>query len=78
VTEALSSVAIGAGGRFVRVSDSDSRMLRFLAELGIALGDRCVVIARQPFDGPITACFGDAEHVLGRTLARAMRIELDA
>ena len=76
-TEALSTVAIGRGGRFVRVSDSDSQMLRFLAEQGIALGDRCVVTARQPFDGPITARFGDAEHVLGRTLARAMRIELD-
>ncbi len=78
VTEALSNVGIGVGGRFVRVSDSDSRMLRFLAEQGIALGDRCVVTGRQPFDGPITARFGDSEHVLGRTLARAMRIELDA
>ncbi len=76
-TEALSSVAIGAGGRFVRVSDSDSRMLRFLAEQGIAIGERCVVTARQPFDGPVTARFGEAEHVLGLTLARAMRIELD-
>ena len=76
-TEALSSVTIGAGGRFVRVSDSDPEMLRFLAGQGIAIGDRCVVTARQPFDGPITARFGDAEHVLGRTLARAMRIELD-
>ena len=76
-TEALSNVAIGAGGRFVRVSDSDSRMLRFLAEQGIAIGERCVVTARQPFDGPITARFGEFEHVLGRTLARAMRIELD-
>jgi Fe2+ transport system protein FeoA len=78
VTEALSNVPIGAGGRFVRVSDSDSRMLRFLAEQGIAIGDRCVVLGRQPFDGPISARFGDSEHVLGRTLARAMRIELDA
>jgi DtxR family Mn-dependent transcriptional regulator len=78
VTEALSNVPIGAGGRFVRVSDSDSRMLRFLAEQGIAIGDRCVVTAHQPFDGPICARFGDVEHVLGRTLARAMRIELDA
>ena len=77
-TEALSSVAIGRGGTFVRVSDSDSRMLRFLAEEGIAIGDRCLVTARQPFDGPITARFENAEHVLGRKLARAMRIELDA
>src|ERR1044072_793269 len=35
-TEALSTVTIGAGGRFVRVSDSDPEMLRFLAEQGIA------------------------------------------
>ncbi len=76
-TEALSNVAIGRGGCFVRVSDSDSQMLRFLAEQGIALGDRCVVSARQPFDGPITVRVGDTDHVLGRTLARAMRIELD-
>ena len=78
VTEALSNVAIGAGGCFVRVSDSDSRMLRFLADLGIALGDRCLVTARQPFDGPISARFGDVEHMLGCRLARAMRIKLDA
>jgi len=76
-TEALSNVAIGAGGRFVRVSDADSRMLRFLADQGIAIGDACVVTARQPFDGPISARFGQTEHVLGRTLARAMRIALD-
>jgi DtxR family Mn-dependent transcriptional regulator len=76
-TESLSTVEIGAGGRFVRVSDSDSRMLRFLAEQGIAIGERCVVVARQPFDGPITVRFGEVEHVLGRTLARAMRIGLD-
>ncbi|MEJ7797389.1 MAG: metal-dependent transcriptional regulator [Solirubrobacteraceae bacterium] len=76
-TEALSNVAISAGGRFVRVSDSDSHMLRFLAEQGITIGERCVVTDRQPFDGPITVRFGEADHVLGRTLARAMRIELD-
>ena len=77
-TEALSNVAIGAGGSFVRVSDSDPEMLRFLAGQGIAIGDRCVVTARQPFDGPITVRFGNSQHVLGRTLARAMRIELHA
>jgi DtxR family Mn-dependent transcriptional regulator len=76
-TEALDSLAVGAGGRFVRVSDSDPAMLRYLTERGIAIGDTCSVSARQPFDGPMTVRFGDAEHVLGGTLARAMRIELD-
>jgi len=49
-----------------------------LAEQWIAIGERCVVTARQPFDGPVTVRFGEAEHMLGRTLARATRIELHA
>jgi DtxR family Mn-dependent transcriptional regulator len=76
-TEALAIVPEGCGGRFVRVSDSDPEMLRYLAERGIAIGARCRVIGRQPFDGPITVRFGDDEHVLGGTLAQAMRVELD-
>ncbi|HVL30642.1 MAG TPA: metal-dependent transcriptional regulator [Solirubrobacteraceae bacterium] len=76
-TEALSSLAPGAGGRFVRISDSHPQMLRYLAERGISIGDRCVVSARQPFDGPLTVRFGDREHVLGGRLAEAMRIEVD-
>jgi DtxR family Mn-dependent transcriptional regulator len=75
-TESLDAIPTGAGGRFVRVSDADPEMLRYLAERGIALGDHCVVCARQPFEGPITVRFGENEHVLGGTLAGAMRIEL--
>jgi DtxR family Mn-dependent transcriptional regulator len=75
-TEALSALPVGSGGRFVRVSDSDPEMLRYLADLGIAIGDRCVVRTRQPFDGPLTVRFGDVEHVLGGKLAEAMRVEL--
>jgi len=76
-TEALSAMQSGVGGRFVRVSDSDPAMLRYLAERGIAIGDRCVVTGREPFDGPITVRFGDVEHVLGGQLAQAMRVEID-
>ncbi|HWC27431.1 MAG TPA: metal-dependent transcriptional regulator [Solirubrobacteraceae bacterium] len=76
-TEPLDKLPVGAGGRFVRVSDSDPEMLRYLAERGIAIGERCTVRDRQPFGGPITVCFGGVEHVLGGTLAGAMRIDLD-
>jgi DtxR family Mn-dependent transcriptional regulator len=76
-TAALSDLPADTGGRFVRVSDSDPEMLRYLAERGIAIGDECVVTAIEPFDGPITVRFGAGEHVLGGTLAAAMRIELD-
>lgn len=47
------------------------------AQRGIAIDDRCVASARQPFDGPMTVRFGDAEVVLGGTLARAVRVALD-
>ena len=61
---------------FVRVSDSDPAMLRYLADRGVALGDELEVLERQPFDGPLTVRFGSDLHVLGGTLARAMRVDL--
>jgi DtxR family Mn-dependent transcriptional regulator len=72
-TRALADLAPGDRGIFVRVSDSDSDMLRYLADRGIAPGDRFEVLEREPFDGPLTVRFGDASHVLGGALTRAMR-----
>jgi DtxR family Mn-dependent transcriptional regulator len=74
----LSDLEAGDRGRFVRVSDSDPAMLRYLADRGVALGDELEVLERQPFDGPLTVRFGDQLHVLGGTLARAMRVERGA
>ena len=64
----------GERGMFVRVSDSDPEMLRYLSERGIAPGDELEVVEREPFDGPLTVRFGRAEHALGGQLARAMRV----
>ncbi len=72
----LSALEAGARGRFVRVSDSDPEMLRYLAGRGVALGDELEVLERQPFDGPLTVRFGDRLLTLGGALARAMRVEL--
>src|SRR5437762_3074719 len=66
------------GVRVARVSDSDPEMLRYLAEQGIALGDRLRVEDRQPFDGPVFVRFGERQHPIGGRLARAMRVEVDA
>jgi DtxR family Mn-dependent transcriptional regulator len=74
-TRALHDLEAGARGTFVRVSDSDPAMLRYLSERGIAPGEDLEIIERQPFDGPVFARFGDAVHVLGGALARAMRVE---
>jgi len=77
-SRSLSSLGIGDRGRFVRVSDSDPAMLRYLTERGVALGDRFEVLDVQPFGGPLTVRFGDSLQVLGGALAAAMRVELDS
>ena len=77
LTRSLDELPVGAAGRFVRVSDSDPEMLRYLAEHGIALDARLEVVDRQPFGGPVFVRFGEREHPIGGELARAMRIETE-
>ncbi len=73
-TRSLVDLEPGETGIFVRVSDADPGMLRYLGERGIAPGDRLEVIERQPFDGPLSVRFGDRSFALGGGLARAMRV----
>jgi DtxR family Mn-dependent transcriptional regulator len=77
-TRSLADLAPGDRGRFVRVSDSDPAMLRYLHERGVRLGDRLEVLDRQPFDGPLTVRFSNGTQMLGGALAAAMRVEPDA
>jgi DtxR family Mn-dependent transcriptional regulator len=68
-TVALASMGTGERGRFVRVSDSDPKLLRELAGLDIRPGDELEVVAR----GVRT---GSATHRLRPALARSMRVEV--
>ena len=77
-TSRLSDLEPGDAGKFVRVSDSDPAMLRYLDERGVSLGDELEVLERQPFDGPLFVQFGSDVHVLGGALAAAMRVETSA
>ncbi len=78
-TRALDSLRAGERGVFVRVSDADPAMLRYLASRGISPGERLRVLDHQPFGGPLLVSFGAAghEHTLGGQLARAMRVRID-
>jgi DtxR family transcriptional regulator, Mn-dependent transcriptional regulator len=68
-TVALATLAAGNRGRFVRVSDSDPKLLRELAGLGIRPGDDLEVLEGGVRSGSVT-------HRLRRRLARSMRIEV--
>ncbi|HEX5224281.1 MAG TPA: metal-dependent transcriptional regulator [Solirubrobacteraceae bacterium] len=77
VTERMDTLVPGDEGVFVRVSDSDPEMLRYLAERGIAPGARFRVRERQPFGGPLFVSFDGSEHAIGGQLATAMRVICD-
>ena len=77
-TTSMQSLEPGASGVFVRVSDSDPAMLRYLSERGISPGDRFEIVAKEPFGGPLSVRFGEDEHMLGGDLTRAMRAEVRA
>ena len=74
---ALNDLEIGQRGRFVRVSDSDPEMLRYLSDLGLAPGEKLELIGREPFEGPLVVGFGGKQHPLGIALASAMRVEVE-
>lgn len=72
----LTALEPGASGTFVRISDADPEMLRYLADRGISLGDAVEILDRQPFGGPLTVRFPSVELSIGGDLARAMRVSL--
>jgi DtxR family Mn-dependent transcriptional regulator len=78
LTDRMESLQPGDEGLFVRVSDSDPEMLRYLAARGIAPGERFLVRDRQPFGGPLFVLFGKREHAIGGELAGAMRVEVES
>lgn len=75
-TRSLSELEVGERGIFARVSDSAPEMLRYLAERGIAPGDRLEVVDRQPFGGPLSVRFASGTHAIGGGLAEAMRVDV--
>jgi DtxR family Mn-dependent transcriptional regulator len=74
-TRPLADLPAGERVRFTRVSDSNSEMLRYLSDRGIAPGDELQCVGREPFGGPLTVRANGREHALGDLLARAMRVE---
>jgi DtxR family transcriptional regulator, Mn-dependent transcriptional regulator len=73
-TRSLEEIDVGETVAFVRVSDADPAMLRYLSDRGIVPGVTLKVIDRQPFGGPLIVRHGGGEHALGGQLAAAMRV----
>ena len=71
---ALAELAPDEGGVFIRVSDSDPRMLRYLAERGIRPGATVTVRDHEPFGGALMILVDGTSHAIGVELAKRMLI----
>ncbi|HTA13565.1 MAG TPA: metal-dependent transcriptional regulator [Solirubrobacteraceae bacterium] len=76
-TRSLESLVPGDEGMFVRVSDADPEMLRYLASQGILPGGHIHVLERKPFGGPLLVTVDGCEHALGGALLHAMRVSVE-
>ncbi len=65
----------GEEGVVRRVSDRDPDRLRYLARLNLRPGAAVRLLETLPFDGPLRVRVNGAEHVIGRALAAAVRVE---
>lgn len=71
----LADLAVGESARMVRVSDKDPSLLRYLADIALQPGAHITLLARAPFDGPITLRIGTSEPVVGPNLAAQVLVE---
>jgi DtxR family Mn-dependent transcriptional regulator len=73
--QTLAELEVGERARMVRVSDKNPGLLRYLAEIDLTPGAEVQVLARAPFDGPLTLAVGGAEPVVGQGLAEQVLVE---
>jgi DtxR family Mn-dependent transcriptional regulator len=70
----LAELPIGEAARMLLVSDKDPALLRYLAEIGLQPGTDVTVLARAPFDGPLTLRIGSSESIVGPRLAEQVLV----
>lgn len=71
----LAELPVGETARMLRVSDRNPSLLRYLAEIALQPGAEVTMVARAPFDGPITLRIGTAEPIVGPNLAAQVLVE---
>lgn len=67
--DSLLVLPIGGVATVMRMSDRDPEFLRYLDGLGIHPGARVRLVAKAPFDGPLTIAVDGREHSIGTNSA---------
>ncbi len=71
----IADLVVGERARMVRVSDRDGSLLRYLAEIALQPGVEVELVARAPFDGPLTLRIGANQLMVGPSLAGQVLVE---
>ncbi len=76
VLHPLSELELGTPARVSRFITSDPNMLQHTIDRGFVLGAQVEVMARDPFDGPLTIRLNDEDVIIGFNLAATILIEM--
>jgi DtxR family Mn-dependent transcriptional regulator len=68
---------VGKKATVARIFDDESKMLRYLAELGLVPGTAVHITHIAPFDGPITIVLNGESKVIGQAVAQAVLVILE-
>lgn len=71
----LTEIALHRPATVCRFSMQDAAMLQHVLDRGFALKTQVEVLARDPFEGPLTVRAGDVEIVIGHKAAAAILVE---
>ncbi len=74
--QALSDLPVATRGRVSRFISTDSDMLQHTLDRGFVLDEAIEVIARDPFQGPITVQVGETQTVIGHAVAEKILVEV--
>lgn len=75
--EPLASLPAGTKAEVVRIEREETKVLRYLVQLGLVPGARVEVVSHAPLAGPLLIVVGDAHYAIGRDIAERVMVRRD-
>lgn len=72
----LAEIPLNTPATVARYATNNTSLLRHILDRGFELENHVQVIARDPFDGPVTVLVGREERIIGHKIAQLILVEL--
>ena len=73
----LSELPLNTPARISRILSSNADMVQHTTDRGLLLDTRVEVLARDPFEGPVTVKLNDKEIIIGHNVAASILVDHD-